>query len=33
MKLGTNYPKGPFEWGEEIGWNEVMSLLEKMGVK
>jgi 3-hydroxybutyryl-CoA dehydrogenase len=19
MKLGTNYPRGPFEWAEEIG--------------
>lgn len=33
MKLGTNYPKGPFEWAEEIGWKEVEALLEKMGMK
>lgn len=32
MKLGTNYPKGPFEWGEEIGWKEVDALLEKLGL-
>jgi len=28
MKLGTNYPYGPFEWGEKIGLNKVLSLLE-----
>lgn len=28
MKLGTNYPYGPFEWGEKIGLNKVVSLLE-----
>ncbi len=30
MKLGTNYPKGPFEWGEEIGYEKVYELLQKM---
>lgn len=28
MKLGTNYPYGPFEWGGKIGLDKVVSLLE-----
>lgn len=28
MKLGTNYPYGPFEWCRRIGINEVYELLE-----
>ncbi len=28
MKLGTNYPYGPFEWCERIGREEVRRLLE-----
>ncbi|HEV3414262.1 MAG TPA: 3-hydroxyacyl-CoA dehydrogenase family protein [Puia sp.] len=28
MKLGTNYPMGPFEWGAHIGLNRVVGLLE-----
>jgi len=28
MKLGTNYPYGPFEWCEHIGVNHVYELLE-----
>lgn len=31
MKLGTAYPFGPFEWGEKIGLNNVVGLLQKMG--
>lgn len=27
MKLGTNYPYGPFEWSEKIGLKKVYSLL------
>ncbi len=27
MKLGTNYPYGPFEWGEKIGLKKVYQLL------
>jgi 3-hydroxybutyryl-CoA dehydrogenase len=27
MKLGTNYPKGPFEWMREIGIKNIYSLL------
>lgn len=30
MKLGTNYPKGPFEWSEEIGLKHVVALLKKL---
>jgi len=30
MKLGTNYPYGPFEWSKKIGLNRVYSLLEKL---
>lgn len=28
MKLGTNYPHGPFEWAEKIGIDNVYELLE-----
>lgn len=28
MKLGTNYPFGPFEWSEKIGIEKVYELLE-----
>lgn len=27
MKLGTNYPYGPFEWAEKIGVEEILKLL------
>ena len=27
MKLGTNYPLGPFEWSEKIGLNKIYELL------
>ncbi|KAA9042179.1 hypothetical protein FW778_09235 [Ginsengibacter hankyongi] len=30
MKLGTNYPYGPFEWGEKIGLNNIYNLLQKL---
>jgi 3-hydroxybutyryl-CoA dehydrogenase len=30
MKLGTNYPYGPFEWSEMIGINNIYRLLEKL---
>jgi 3-hydroxybutyryl-CoA dehydrogenase len=30
MKLGTNYPFGPFEWAEKIGVENVYGLLEKL---
>ncbi len=30
MKLGTNYPYGPFEWSEKIGLKHIYSLLKKL---
>ncbi|HET7119567.1 MAG TPA: 3-hydroxyacyl-CoA dehydrogenase family protein [Hanamia sp.] len=33
MKLGTNYPWGPFEWAEKIGINNIYHLLEKLSEK
>ena len=30
MKLGTNYPYGPFEWGRMIGIAHVYALLKKL---
>ena len=30
MKLGTNYPYGPFEWAEKIGLHRVHSLLQTL---
>lgn len=30
MRLGTNYPQGPFEWAERIGWDEVHTLLKRL---
>ena len=29
MKLGTNYPKGPFEWVELVGMDKVLELLDE----
>ena len=28
MKLGTNYPYGPFEWADKIGLENVCELLK-----
>jgi 3-hydroxybutyryl-CoA dehydrogenase len=33
MKLGTNYPYGPFEWSEKIGLKKIYALLKKLGEK
>jgi 3-hydroxybutyryl-CoA dehydrogenase len=30
MKLGTNYPYGPFEWSEKIGLQKISRLLKKL---
>jgi 3-hydroxybutyryl-CoA dehydrogenase len=30
MKLGTNYPAGPFEWSEKIGLKRVYELLKEL---
>ena len=28
MKLGTNYPYGPFEWADKIGAENVLAILD-----
>lgn len=33
MKLGTNYPHGPFEWAEKIGVANIFLLLKKLSEK
>ena len=33
MKLGTNYPRGPFEWVQKIGIEKIYFLLEKLSEK
>jgi 3-hydroxybutyryl-CoA dehydrogenase len=33
MKLGTNYPKGPFEWSSIIGLKNVFQLLHNLSLK
>jgi len=30
MKLGTNYPFGPFEWAKRIGTDQVIKLLDRV---
>lgn len=30
MKLGTNYPYGPFEWSKKIGLKKIYALLKKL---
>jgi 3-hydroxybutyryl-CoA dehydrogenase len=32
MKLGTNYPYGPFEWAEKIGIKNIYLLLQKLSL-
>jgi 3-hydroxybutyryl-CoA dehydrogenase len=31
MKLGTNYPMGPFEWSRAIGLQKIKELLKELG--
>jgi 3-hydroxybutyryl-CoA dehydrogenase len=33
MKLGTNYPYGPFEWSEKIGLRKIYQLLKTLSEK
>lgn len=33
MKLGTNYPLGPFEWANKIGLQKIASLLQILSLK
>jgi 3-hydroxybutyryl-CoA dehydrogenase len=30
MQLGTNYPKGPLEWAAQLGYRQVVSVLEHL---
>ncbi|HEY2454576.1 MAG TPA: 3-hydroxyacyl-CoA dehydrogenase PaaH [Scandinavium sp.] len=30
MRLGVNYPHGPLAWGEQLGWQRVLALLENL---
>jgi 3-hydroxybutyryl-CoA dehydrogenase len=32
MKLGTNYPMGPFEWSKKIGLQRVYELLQQLSI-
>ena len=32
MKLGTNYPYGPFEWANKIGLKKIVSLLTELSL-
>lgn len=33
MKLGTNYPYGPFEWSNKIGLNNIYRLLKALAIE
>jgi 3-hydroxybutyryl-CoA dehydrogenase len=33
MKLGTNYPYGPFEWATKIGADKIYTLLQKLNIQ
>lgn len=33
MKLGTNYPYGPFEWAKKIGIERIKNLLSKLSIE
>ncbi len=33
MKLGTNYPYGPFEWLDKIGVENIYSLLKRLSIR
>lgn len=30
MRLGVNYPHGPLAWGAELGWQQVLRLMENL---
>lgn len=30
MRLGVNYPRGPLRWGEMLGWQRVLRVLENL---
>ena len=29
MTKGVNYPKGPIQWGREMGWDQVLGTLKR----
>ena len=31
VRLGLNYPRGPLQWGDELGPQRLLSILERMG--
>jgi 3-hydroxybutyryl-CoA dehydrogenase len=33
MKLGTNYPLGPFEWASKIGWDRIRALQQALAAE
>ncbi|MBV8044901.1 3-hydroxyacyl-CoA dehydrogenase PaaH [Pluralibacter sp.] len=30
LRLGVNYPRGPLQWGEQLGWQRVLQLLDTL---
>jgi 3-hydroxybutyryl-CoA dehydrogenase len=30
MKLGVNYPRGPLEWGRQLGYDKILAVLEHL---
>jgi len=30
MRLGVNYPRGPIEWGEDVGWHWVAGVIDAL---
>jgi 3-hydroxyacyl-CoA dehydrogenase len=30
MRLGTNYPQGPIQWGREIGGDRIVRILQRL---
>lgn len=33
MRLGTNYPRGPIEWGQEIGGDRIRRILQRLAAE
>jgi 3-hydroxybutyryl-CoA dehydrogenase len=31
MRIGVNYPRGPIEWGDAVGWGWVERVLGALG--
>ena len=30
MRLGTNYPLGPLEWGDQMGASKIVTILDEL---